>query len=317
MAFGPLIVLAMVAWAGPTATPWLMIPGMLLGTMAFLLIQPSQTSPSGEIRPKLFDGALFAGPVGLLALTEVASSLVYLTFASTMPLWLVSVHGVARDSVLIGWTLATFSLAAAVGGIVAGLLVARVGRRLLVAGTTLLAPLPLFALFQLEPGDSAYFVAVGLGGALANAGLPLKIVVAQELAPRAVASASGMLMGFAMGVAGLIYVGVGALQETLGLAPATSLVYAALMPSALLAFAVLSRHEDTCSPDAERPIRIALSGLPCPCSRWYFGGCARADDSEDVSAVPPVRGPRHAGDVAPINGPSTCSCGLADANHLM
>ena len=38
-----------------------------------------------------------------------------------MPLWLVSVHGVARDSVLIGWTLTTFSLAAAVGGVIAGL----------------------------------------------------------------------------------------------------------------------------------------------------------------------------------------------------
>lgn len=87
------------------------------------------------------------------------------------------------------------------------MLAAGVGRLLLVAGTTLLAPLPLFALFQIEPGGPAYFVAAGLGGALANAGLPLKIVAAQELAPQAVASASGMVMGFAMGVAGLIYSG--------------------------------------------------------------------------------------------------------------
>ena len=123
----------------------------MLGVAALLLIPPSHASLSTEGRQKLFDQALFAGPVGLLALTEIASSLVYLTFASIMPLWLVSVHGVARDSALSGWTLATFSLAAAVGGIIAGLLAPRVGRRLLVAGTMLPALLALFALFHLEP----------------------------------------------------------------------------------------------------------------------------------------------------------------------
>ena len=46
------------------------------------------------------------------------------------------------------------------------MLAAGVGRLLLVAGTTLLAPLPLFALFQIEPGGPAYFVAAGLGGAV-------------------------------------------------------------------------------------------------------------------------------------------------------
>lgn len=45
VAFGPLIVLVMVAWTGPATTPWLMIPGLLLGTMALLLIPPSNISP--------------------------------------------------------------------------------------------------------------------------------------------------------------------------------------------------------------------------------------------------------------------------------
>jgi hypothetical protein len=81
-----------------------MVPGLLLGTMALLLVPPANVSRQSEIPPRLFDGSLFAGPVGLLALTEIASSMAYLTFASTMPLWLVSVHGVARDSAFIGWT---------------------------------------------------------------------------------------------------------------------------------------------------------------------------------------------------------------------
>jgi MFS transporter, FSR family, fosmidomycin resistance protein len=316
VALGPLIVLAVVAWAGPTATPWLMIPGLLLGSMALLLIPPMERRSSDGERPKLLDGALFVGPVGLLALTDVASSLAYLTFASTVPLWLVGVHGVARDAAHIGWTLATFSLSAALGGIVAGLLAARVGRRLIVSGTTLLAPLPLFALFQLEPGSPAYFVAAGLGGVLVNAGLPLKIVTAQELAPRAVASASGMLMGFTMGVAGLIYVGVGALQQTVGLAPAASLIYGALVPAVLLAFFVLGRHETTGTPDAERPTAIALAGLQCSCARWYTERAAGENDSVDANTASSARGPRHAGEATSIDYPAICACGLTDSDCM-
>jgi FSR family fosmidomycin resistance protein-like MFS transporter len=314
VALGPLIALAMVAWAGPTATPWLMIPGLLLGSTAPLLIPPTERRTSASSQPKLFDGALFVGPVGLLALTEVASSLAYLTFASTMPLWLVGVHGVLSDAALIGWTLATFSLSAALGGIVAGLLAARVRRRLIVSGTTLLAPLPLFALFQLEPGSPAYFVAAGLGGALVNAGLPLKIVTAQELVPRAVASDSGMLMGFAMGVAGLIYVIVGALQETVGLVPAASLVYGTLAPTAVLAFVVLGRHGLTGSPDAERSTPIALAGLQCSCARWYTERAPGPNDSATVDPAPSGRGPRQAGVASSIDGPSICACGLTDGD---
>lgn len=268
VALGPLIVLAVVAWAGLAATPWLMIPGLLLGAAALLLIPPERRSPGGAYS-KPSGGPLFVGPVGLLALTEVASSLAYLTFASTVPLWLVGVHGVARDGALIGWTLAALSLAAALGGIVAGLLAPRVGRRLLVVGTTLLAPLPLLALFRLEPGSTAYFAAAGLAGILVNAGLPLKVVAAQEWAPRAVATASGMLMGFAMGIAGLLYVGVGALQESIGLVPAASVAYAALVPAALLAFGVLGRHDATARTFVAGPTALALAVMQCSCSRGY------------------------------------------------
>lgn len=206
-----------------------------------------------------------------------------------MPLWLVRVHGVAHDWVLIGWTLATFSRAAAVGGIVAGLFAAWVERRLLVAGTTLLAPLPLFALFQFEPGGPAYFVAAGLGGALVNASLPLKIVTAQELAPRAVASASGMLMGFAMGIAGLLYVGIGALQEAIGLVPAASVAYAGLMPAALLAFVTLSRRDVTANPDSARPTAVALAGLRWTCPHGYTASATRPSPGTlDDSAERPL-----------------------------
>jgi MFS family permease len=267
-----------------------MLPGAALGILALLLIAPQEGCSPEHGCPKLFDARLLAGPVGLLTATEVASSLAYLTFASAVPLWLVAVHGVARDAALIGWTLATFSLSAALGGILAGLLSARIGRRPLVAGSTLLAPVPLLAVFQLEPGSLAYFLAVGLGGGLVNAGLPLKVVTAQELAPRAVATASGMLMGLAMGIAGLLYVGIGALQETIGLVPAASLAYAPLLPAAVLAFAVLGRRGSSPTPRSADAAGLALAGASCSCPGGYAAAMPTSATSpaEDGASIDPT-----------------------------
>ena len=55
-------------------------------------------------------------------------------------------------------------------------------------------------------------------------------------------AASGMLMGFTSGVAGLLYVGVGRLQEAIGLAPAMVSSYLLMVPAALLALYVLSKN---------------------------------------------------------------------------
>ena len=49
-------------------------------------------------------------------------------------------------------------------------------------------------------------------------------------------------MGFASGVAGVLYVGVGRLQEAIGLAPAMVSSYPLMVPAALLALRVLSKN---------------------------------------------------------------------------
>jgi MFS family permease len=232
------------------------------------------------------------------------------TSASTVPLWLVHVHGVDRGTALIGWTLAAFSLSSARGGIVAGLLAPRVGRRLLVGGSMLLAPLPLFALFQLEPGGPAYFAMAALGGVLVNAGLPLKIVTAQELAPRAVAAASGMLMGFAMGIAGLLYIGVGVLQEAMGLVPAAAIAYSALVPAALLAFTVLGRRQVAAMSESVSAIAVALTGSRCSC--WYAEGPPVARYPADVDATRSRHGARSACAASTGDDPSACGIRCGD-----
>lgn len=258
IAVGPIIIMILLINFGLSSTPWLMIPGILLGGLMFFIAPEDDTREKRT--EKFFDLRLFTGPVGLLALTGILSNLAFVTFTSAMPLWLVNDLHLPSDSTLIGWTLSAFSLSAAVGGIAGGLISNRVGVKRLIVVSTLLALVPFFGLFSLEPGSLAYFAAVILAGALVNAGMPLLIVSAQDLSPANKATASGMLMGFAAGAAGLIYVGIGRLQETIGLVPAMQVGYLALIGAATLAmFALKSR-----TPVEEAPVDH-LSCLCSPC----------------------------------------------------
>lgn len=99
-----------------------------------------------------------------------------------------------------------------------------------------------------------------LAGALVNAGMPMLIVSAQDLAPKAAATAAGMLMGFSAGVAGLLCVGIGHLQESLGLAPAIMVGYLALIIGAIVDMVVIKPRKQTDDPPVD-----ASSCLCSPC----------------------------------------------------
>lgn len=257
IAIGPIIIMVLLANLGLSFTPWLMIPGIFFGALMFML--PSEdTQPTTDATSKLFDFGLLAGPVGLLTLTGILSNVAFVTFTSAMPLWLVREHNLPSDSTLIGWTLSAFSLAAAFGGIAGGLVSNKLGAKRLIVGSQLLAPFPLYSIFFLPPGSPAYFGMVLLAGALVNAGMPMLIVSAQDHSPKAAATAAGMLMGFSAGVAGLVYVGIGRLQESLGLTPAIMLGYLALLVGAI--FATVAIKPDKQNDD------LPVDATSCLCS---------------------------------------------------
>jgi MFS transporter, FSR family, fosmidomycin resistance protein len=237
----PVIVLFILRAYGPQYVPYLAAIGVALAAALFFWSPPSQR-PTGTARPKIFDLGLFVGPVGLLSLAGIMRATAFVSFTSAMPLYLVSVRGFAPDAAVIGATLATYGVASAAAGMLSGWLEPHVGRVRLVVGTMLLAAPTLSLVLALEPGSLAYFGAIALGAMLTNASVPLLVVSAQDLAPHAVGSASGMLMGFTWGIAGVAYVGFGALQAWLGLAPALVASFAFLWPAAALAGTVLVRH---------------------------------------------------------------------------
>ena len=241
-AIAPLVVLAVIRTFGIEYVPWLAMVGVGLGVLLWLYA-PKQVKAVGKERPKLFDPSLLFGPVGLLAGAGIMRSLAFISFTNAMPLWLVNVKGFAADAPVIGWTLFVYGAAAAAGVLLSGGLEETLGRRFLITGSMVVAlPLLLGTLFAL-PGSAFYYLLVALAGAFTNAAIPLLVVSAQDLAPHAVASASGMLMGFTWGIAGVIYIGFGALQEAVGIAPALGVSYVFLLPAALLALYVLSKNK--------------------------------------------------------------------------
>lgn len=246
----PVAVLWVVRSFGAGYVPVLSTVGVLTG-LALFVLTPRQTQPlrvPGTRQP-FIDLGLLAGPVGLLALAGILRAMAFISFTSGMPLFLASVKGFAPDAAIIGLTLSVYSGAAALGGIIAGLAAPRVGRVRLIVGSMLLALPALLLVLWLPSGGLAFYVLVALAGMLTNSSIPLLVVSAQDLAPNAVAAASGLLMGFTWGVAGVVYIGFGALQQFIGITPAIAAGFGFLVPAAALVGSVLRRNAAALSTD--------------------------------------------------------------------
>jgi FSR family fosmidomycin resistance protein-like MFS transporter len=211
-ALGPVLILYLISRFGVEATPWLMVPGVGLGLLVYFLLPVWEPHGRRSLR-RLFTPKLLRGPVGVLALAGSFASVAFVTFTSSVPIWLVREKGYPSDDTLIGWTLAVFSLAAGLGSLLGGALAPRFGRRFTIVASLFATALPLMVLVQMEPGSPAFFVAVALAGLFIYTSSPVKVVVAQELAPEAPATAAGMVLGLTAGIAGVLYVGIGKLQE--------------------------------------------------------------------------------------------------------
>jgi MFS transporter, FSR family, fosmidomycin resistance protein len=240
-ALGPVLILGVVSAFGVQATPWLMLPGIVLAALVYLLLPDWEPHARRPWRA-LFRLGLLRGPIGWLTFAASLASVAFVTFTSAVPLWLVREHGVATDDGLIGWTLAAFSLAAGVGSLLGGVLAPRLGRRRVLTGSLVAAAVPLLAIGWLEPGGVPYFIAAALAGAFLYMSSPINVVIAQELAPESPAAAAGTVLGISAAAAGALYVVLGWIQELIGLTTGMTIGFVLVIPSAAISLVVLQRH---------------------------------------------------------------------------
>ena len=237
-AAGPILILYVISRYGSEATPWLMLPGLLLAVGVRALLPEFEPHNTGRLT-HAFDRRMFTGTIGWLTAAACLVSLAFITFTSAVPLWLVNAHGLATDAPLLGGTLGLFSLGAGLGAVAGGAVGARFGYARTTA-FSLLAAVPVLTAVLVVPPGVTTLVLAGTSGALIYASQPLLVVAAQMAAPQNPAAAAGVVLGVGSGTAGLAYVGVGALQGWIGLAPAMTLVFALPVPAAVIAYRALA-----------------------------------------------------------------------------
>jgi FSR family fosmidomycin resistance protein-like MFS transporter len=230
-ALGPIVATAVVVTLGLTgglllAVPCLAAAGALLLLLPFL--QSFAPEPGG--RPR-WSGEDRPRAMALLLAVIATRNVGWFSLVTFVPLYEVSLgHSEAHGNRLLSLMLLT----GGIGTLAAGPLADRVGRRPVVLGSLLLTG-PLILVY-LVVGGAAGAVALALVGACVIGTFGVTMVMGQEYLPRHIGMASGLTVGFAIGIGGVGAVVVGALADRIDLGSA--LYVAAAMPFAALVLAV-------------------------------------------------------------------------------
>jgi len=231
-ALGPLVASTIILALGLRGGLLLAVPPVIVAVllafvtpylMQFAPEKATTTSDSGERdRPRA---------LGLLLTIVSFRSLGHMGLFVFIPLWEVSKgHGEGYGSRL----LFLFLLAGAVGTLVGGPLADRIGTRL-VTGASHALSVPLILTYVLV-GGAAGAIAVILAGGLIIATFAVTLVMSQEYMPNRVGLASGLSIGFSIGLGGVAAVTLGAIADGVGIKTA---VLATLIGPAVAAILTL------------------------------------------------------------------------------
>lgn len=196
-------------------------------------------------------------PIALLTVIFACRAWVYIGTAAFLPL-LFQVRGWSstRQGVITG----LFWLGGAMAGVVAGAVADRVGRRAVVATTTLLGSLLLLVL-PLSQGPQALVTAV-LCGALLGAPHSVLMVLAQALLPVRQGLASGAALGFLFASGAMASWAIGLLADRYELA--LVLQAGALLGGAAALLSLLLPASRVSEPERARPATLNPVALELP-----------------------------------------------------
>ena len=154
------------------------------------------------------------GAFGTLAGIVSIRSGVYFGLQSFAPLWLIHTYGASEASG--NAALAGMLFAGAAGTLVGGRLVDRIGRRRVLVGS-IIAQIPLLSAFMLAPeGLSAGLLLAGIGFVTVMS-FSVSVVMGQEYLPSRLGIASGITLGFSIGVGGIFAALFGLVADRAGL----------------------------------------------------------------------------------------------------
>jgi MFS transporter, FSR family, fosmidomycin resistance protein len=233
-ALGPLAIIGAVQLWGLERSYYAMIPGLLSVLLLGLYLKvPSGAASRGRV---LSLTAAFKGtqrPMAVLFSIAVIREFTRIAVVTFLPVFL-AMQG--RSLAAGGITLALFSMAGALGGMVGGSLSDAWGRRTVILASGLLCVPLLHGMFQTN-GLPSLILLVLAAGTLSGAN-SVVIALAQELVPCRAGTASSLVMGLGWGVAGVMLIGFGTLAESIGVSRALDIAATLPLLAAALALAL-------------------------------------------------------------------------------
>lgn len=202
-ALGPTYFSVLVGRLGLARIGWAALPGLAASALLLCGI-PRAAAPSAGGAPRGDWRALASvwRPLAVLYMLVFLRSVNQITFAQLLPLYLHRERGYSAAAA--SYTLSAYLLFGALGGFLGGHLADRLGGRRVIlismAGAT-----PLLAMFYLFEGVIS-IAGLLLGGLVLLFTIPVNVVMAQELIPSQASTVSALMMGFAWGLAGLIFI---------------------------------------------------------------------------------------------------------------
>lgn len=230
-ALGPMVVVPLVLALGLQATPILAIPGLVSALLLALYAPRNWLKRPERGHPPLW--RVFASEwSGLTRLLSLATfrAVTVIALITFLPLLFQS-----RGYPPTMWAglMTVFLFSGTGAGLLGGYLSDRIGRRWVIAGSLFLT-VPL-VLAMLRSEGAVLWLVTGLAGAAILGPFAVLTVRAQEMLPQNVGMASGLLLGFSMGVGGLAMSPISLLAERLGLFETLELLAFLPLVSALLA----------------------------------------------------------------------------------
>ena len=231
-ALGPILATPLVLWLGLRGGLLLALPPLAIAVALFALLPFLRTFVPDRSVVRRAGGEDRPGALTILLAVIGFRSLAWWGLLTFVPLWEVSLgHSKAYGNHL----LALMLLVGGLGTIVVGPLADRFGRRpVLVA--SLAAAAPLILVFVVV-GGVVGAVALALTGVTVVGTFGLTMVMSQEYLPQHIGLASGLSIGFSIGLGGVAALGLGALADAVDLQAA--LYVCAAAPLAALALTLL------------------------------------------------------------------------------
>lgn len=237
-ALTPLMVIPVIKDYGLEATPIFVIPGILVAILLWLTAPKTSVMKKTDSAPILPVLRVVWFELTKVVLIVACRSLTYFGLIAFLPLYFQTQNISIVDS---SYLLFIMLFAGAMGGVFGGYLSDKIGRKLVIMCSLILAS-PFFYIFLHTSGFTKY-IFLSLAGAALLASFSVTVVLAQEIISKNAALASGLTLGFGIGIGGLGIGLVGIIIERMGLAYAINLLVWFPLLAGLLALSLKGKDK--------------------------------------------------------------------------